>query len=103
MMDADAATRAQQLVTTLRQYEAAWLAYKLDDPMRAQLRTEARQLRKRAYADGGLALVQRIGEQAIAAGIFVLTIDDVWGLDWRPFRKMAALGPTSTPQQRSRV
>ena len=52
--------------------------------MRAQLRTEARQLRKRAYADGGLALVQRIGEQAIAAGIFVLTIDGVWGLDWRP-------------------
>jgi len=26
MMDADAAARAQQLVTTLRQYEAAWLA-----------------------------------------------------------------------------
>ena len=103
MMDADAATLTQQLVNTLRRYEAAWLAYKLDDPMRAQLRTEARQLRKRAYADGGLALVQRIGEQAIAAGIFVLTIDDVWGLDWRPFRKMAALGPTSTPQQRSRV
>ena len=91
MMDADAATLTQQLVNTLWRYEAAWLAYKLDDPMRAQLRTEARQLRKRAYADGGLALVQRIGEQAIAAGIFVLTIDDVWGLDWRPSRKMAAL------------
>ena len=90
MLDADAATRAQQLVTTLRQYEAAWLAYKLDDPMRAQLRTEARQLRQRAYADGGMALVQRVGEQAIAAGIFLLTIDGVGGLDWRP-REMAAL------------
>jgi len=53
MMDADAATLTQQLVNTLRRYEAAWLAYKLDDPMRAQLRTEPRQLRTRAYADGG--------------------------------------------------
>ena len=46
----DAATLTQQLISTLRRYEAAWLAYKLDDPMRAQLRTEARQLRQRAYA-----------------------------------------------------
>ena len=74
---ADAATLTQQLISTLRRYEAAWLAYKLDDPMRAQLRTEARQLRQRAYAEGGLALVQRVGEQAIAAGIFLLTIDGV--------------------------